>query len=58
VAHEEAKDDVAELDACGRAAGSYGEGMRLGLTLGAIGAAIGLGGLVYGCYWVWTHLGA
>jgi uncharacterized membrane protein YebE (DUF533 family) len=28
------------------------------LTLAAVGAAIGLGGLAYACYWVWTNLGA
>jgi hypothetical protein len=34
--------------ACGRAAGSYREGMRLGLTLAVIGAVIGIAGIMYG----------
>jgi hypothetical protein len=51
-------EDVGQIPACRRAAGSCGEGMRLGLTLAAIGAAIGLGGLAYACYWAWMHVAA
>jgi hypothetical protein len=32
--------------------------VRLGLTLALMGTAIGLGGLAYASYWIWTHLGA
>jgi hypothetical protein len=36
--------------------GSYGEGVRLGLTLAFIGAAIGIGGIVYGVLWLLAAL--
>jgi hypothetical protein len=36
--------------------GSYGEGVRLGLMLASIGAAIGIGGIVYGVLWLLAAL--
>jgi hypothetical protein len=42
--------------ACGRAAGGYGESVRVGLTLAVIGAAIGIGGIIYGVLWLLAAL--
>jgi hypothetical protein len=31
---------------------------RLGVTLAVIGAMIGLGGMAFAAFWIYTHLGA
>ena len=40
------------MRACGRAAGGYGEDVRVGLALAVIGAAIGVAGIVYAVLWL------
>jgi hypothetical protein len=32
--------------------------LRLGVTLAVIGAMIGLGGMAFAAFWIYTHLGA